>query len=119
MKVIDAEMLNFRGLKKPICCAILDCTYLQLIREDGKIRRPNVSNKKVKGNKKNPKRIENLCLIIGVTKPTGEFSEVRASINMVSPLDAKGSLSIYPPDVNLVPPNSEIELLRYDIFPVI
>lgn len=118
MKVIDTEIFNFQKLKKPVCCILLDCTYLELIRKDGKISRPNVSNQKVKGNRKNSKRKETLSLIIGVTKPNGEFLEVKASINMIAPIDAKGSLSIYPPDINLVPPNSEIELLRYDIFPV-
>ena len=118
MKIIDTEIFNFHKLKSPVCCILLDCTYLELIREDGKIPRPNISNKRVEGNKKNPKCKERMCLIIGVTKPDGEFSEVKASIIMVNPLDAIGSLSIYPPDVNLVPPNSKIELLRYEIFPV-
>lgn len=118
MQIIDVEIFNLRVNKKPICCAVLDCTYLELIKLEAKIPRPKFSKKMIKGNKKNSQMKETSCLIIGVTKPNGEFSEVKASINMLHPLDAKGSLTIYPPDLTLVPVNSEIELLRYDIFPV-
>jgi hypothetical protein len=116
MKVISVEIFNLSVSKKTICCAVLDCTYLELIRLDAKIPRLPISNKKIKGNKKNSHRKETSFLIIEVTKSNGEVSEVKASINMLSPLDAKGSLTIYPPDLTLVQVNSKIELLRYDIF---
>jgi hypothetical protein len=116
MKVIGVEIFNLSVSKNTICCAVLDCTYLELIRLDAKIPRLPISNKKIKGNKKNSQRKETSFLIIGVTKPDGAFLEVRATIDMLSPLDAKGSLTIYPPDLTLVQVNSKIELLRYDIF---
>jgi hypothetical protein len=118
MKIIDSDLFNLRGFKSPICNVVLDCTYLELIKEDAKILRPKVSNEKIKGNKRHPKRKERLVLIIGVTNPNGEFSEVQASIPFMNPLDASGILTIYPPDITLVPKESKIELLRYEAVPV-
>lgn len=105
MKVVDVSLFNFKEIETIVCCVLLDCTYVELLKEEAKIWKSEPENTIKKKEK---------SLIIGITKPDDSFSELCASINRVNPVTAKASLLISPSDINLIPTNSEIKLLRYE-----